>query len=331
MYMPSRTLLLTFVILGVLSICLLRHVDRYSGPSARVYGGETVIGQNVRYPWFVRTSVCGGALISPRLVLTASHCVLAPAYFMGSPIGVKNPRTWTLDDARKARVGELVTIGPSGLQYQKNKTGKIVGAYSIGGEQRKIIDVLLPPNFSIVNGSLSNDIALLVLDQPSTKQCVKISSRTVPPGSIVSVIGHGKTSAGNTIDPLKAKKGDAIAINKNDCVKMLDRLQKKTNGRYINEISRAKTLANSSNYICLKSLQTSPNTACHGDSGGPSFFDNGDPQSDILVGTVSSGATPCDMDGITLMDGVQFRTSVSANMPWIRQVAEKLDEPLNIV
>ena len=119
------------------------------------------------YPWFTSIQTqsgfafCGGTLVSSRWVLTAAHCV---------------------DSASPANL--RLVIGSNQVSQPQQ------------GEVRGVSQIIVNPAWNPAN--MANDVALLRLDNPSTKPWARLARAgdATAPGQIARAIGHGATSEG---------------------------------------------------------------------------------------------------------------------------------------
>ena len=148
---------------------------RVSQNQPRIVGGSTA--PRGAYPWMTALvergqtpsngQFCGGALIAPQWILTAGHCV---------------------EGTTAARLDV------------------IVGAYNLtettgGGQRIQVTQIISHPGYGDVNGTLSNDVALLKLATPVTNVPViplVDSASKLAAGVACRGMGFGLTSDGGT-------------------------------------------------------------------------------------------------------------------------------------
>jgi len=140
---------------------------------AKIINGE--IAQVGRYQYIAAlwpSPGCGGALISPDVVLTAAHCV------------------WKLEDDEYIYPTKI-NLGTQSLKY-------------LTGETIEVIDAVVHPEYISTNGQ-GNDIALLKLRRSSNIPPVQLVSNPtfLQEGKKLTLLGWGMTELGDKSDLLK--------------------------------------------------------------------------------------------------------------------------------
>ena len=115
----------------------LRRMLQQQSEQLRVVGGEAVVPMG-RFPWMVslrdeNMHYCGGALVAPRVVMTAAHCVSS-------------------HDAGRAFPG--VRVGSYAMD----------SADPASFQARRAVQTAVHPGFD--SPTVANDVALLLLDSP---------------------------------------------------------------------------------------------------------------------------------------------------------------------
>ncbi|GMF45510.1 unnamed protein product [Phytophthora fragariaefolia] len=150
-----------------------------------ILGGTVVSTKTKTYKVGLRSTAesenfCGGSLVSPTHVLTASHC--------------------TTYDIRWASIGSHYLNGAQ------------------DGEQVKVLSVMNNPNFS-VNIDFSNDFAVLELEYASSFKPVKLAAADdsdFKTGATTTALGWGLTNEdGNMSEELR--RVDLPLISDNAC------------------------------------------------------------------------------------------------------------------
>ena len=255
-----------------------QHVD------ARVSGGQPV--RSNAFPWTAQINLpgnkmCGGALITCQLVVTAAHCLQpfseSSLIFEGSVI---------LGDARK-------------------DSGRSFG----------ISNVAIHPDYdasgfdSSTNIPIHNDIAIITLNEPTAIKPVKIANRDPRVGSRGLVLGWGETEAGSSSAVLQQAVLEVVGAEGCDVAtgkQYFDPQSSICTGSPGTERFASRRRRPSKGKPGGKGKPPKPErldigvqqAACQGDSGGPFF----DPRSRKLWGVVSyafddEGPSSCGDEG----------------------------------
>ena len=129
------------------------------GGAAPAHAADTVVGGDLakdgRFPWMVRLSMgCGGALVAPRVVLTAGHCVAGT----GPDAAIK------------------VTAGVTDLKSTKAITARSVAVVLAAGFQGE---------------TKGDDWALVKLDRALPLKTIELSTAAAPTRGTFTVLGWG--------------------------------------------------------------------------------------------------------------------------------------------
>ena len=201
---------------------------------------------------------CGGAVIAPRVILTAAHCA-GGSY------------------AEQVRA----VVGRSNFDNIND------------GEEIDVIQEIIHPKLSRVDGKASNyDFALLILDRAVNTDKIKIlqlnSKPNIPVGTPITVIGHGYTKEGTYSVSNKLKELEMYAISNAVC--------KQSKGpewqNFEDMITDQMICAEDSPDDNVEEDK------CSGDSGGPLVIKGDDPTGadDVEVGVASWGYK-CAIEG----------------------------------
>jgi len=241
------------------------HLDLFP----RISGGQNAVPHE--FPFIVKlTSTyssgyaysCGGSIISATRILTAAHC------------------TESTDDHGGSLRSMTVTAGAHTLSSpnQNVQTRNVVG---------------LSQHSSWDSAAIREDVAILELDRPLTlNQYVKTiclaSGSSSYAGSLVTIMGWGKTDAGSSADTLQKVSVQVLGTDKcrHDATKT----------------------------ICTADPTGGHKSTCGGDSGGPLVVSEGGRYKQI--GLVSFGRGGCGANGKQTV-----YTRVTAYRNWIQQAS----------
>lgn len=247
----SKLLLLSITVLFTLG---------FISPTSAIYGGATantapnVVKVIKEYADGNRYGNCSGALMAPRVVVTAAHCVTE------TETGLLAKNVWVSPPG--ARYKDLVENGRNYLVLE--------GASSVA-ESRAIYEKYRAVSIQITSSYYSssdivedNDVAFLVLDEPlpvTTNIVIASDEETenfIDDEVVVRLYGYGQTSfqSASSSVPMTTT---------------------------MNIYTRSINIKNSA---YLKSVTS---TACPGDSGGPVIVST--PSKLYLVGIISGGQT----------------------------------------
>jgi hypothetical protein len=226
---------------------------------SRIIGG--VEAQERRYPYMaalfstdgrygMERPICGGALIAPRIVLTAAHCV---GSFDTVVLGLHDLNKW----------------GTEHIDYETH----YVGSASLLSEDdylSTVVNIFVYPQF--VRTSLYGDVALIRLNISSNYPPVAINMDTNVPHLETKLVTMGWGYSDSNFElPTTLLETTVASISEHEC---------KQHYQALNFDHMVQ-----SNVLCAL---THGNDPCQGDSGGPLIFVDQN-QTDTLMGVVSWG------------------------------------------
>jgi len=266
------------------------------GNGNRISGGEGAIPHE--FPWIVRIfggcakGLCGGALVSPKIVLSAYHC--------GYDHDQNDTKLCDHSDGQR-----FALLGQHHIR-----------SYHISSYPKKyaipIIRVIAPPNGHFDTSDYnSHDFALFVLERPAVFD-VRVRPICLPYkgqefyGKKSVAAGWGRTSVhSDKQSPVLQKV--YLKVN-----------EKRYGYKYMfgTELARGKE---------------EPGDACAGDSGGPLMFYNSTTSKYVLIGTVNGNGYDCKTgisDSIerNTTDGIW--NNVASHIDWIEKQMKYFGEPV---
>lgn len=208
---------------------------------------------------------CGAVLIAPQIVLTAAHCITDPNF------------------PDRALPG--VDIGRFYRDYPSD---------TAPFEQRRAAYTVINKNYK--RPTSLNDIALILLDEPSSAKPAKLADKdlSLDEGESLTVVGWGSTSTEYYQPSEKLMQVGVDYISNSDC-----------EGMYPGRIDECMLCAG---------MREGGKDSCQGDSGGPLLNED-----EVVVGLVSWG-TGCAQP---MKPGVY--SSVKYFSKWIKKTIKKLE------
>ncbi|MGH2945960.1 MAG: serine protease [Solirubrobacteraceae bacterium] len=154
-------------------------------PAQAVVGGRDAAPGEYPYVAHIlidRAFQCTGTLVTPTHVITAAHCSsLAPGGIANVPIG---------------QPGQLIELS---IGAHATPSASLTGGYESDGEQHVAKSVSVNPGWAGL-GSVSSDVAVVELPEPSAKEPVKIASAAErslwTAGTMATIAGFGVTESG---------------------------------------------------------------------------------------------------------------------------------------
>lgn len=232
-------------------------------PSGRIVGGQPA--STATYTWQAAVVLdegfgagdfagqfCGGSLITPRIVLTAGHCVVDT-----DPDCDLSPPGPGLCLSSPPRLGDYPG-GDGTTRLDPNDANVVLGRdvlSSGAGEEIDLQAVYLNADYhETASGTPVNDTAYLVLDEPSSQASIKLAgpgeTALWSPGRSSAISGWGRTSESDE-DGSDALRAATVGI-----------IADATCGSLYGTDFRAASM------LCAGNLAGGVDT-CQGDSGGP--------------------------------------------------------------
>merc|ERR1712142_99375 len=279
--------------------CTCGQANEKKTTMSRISGGARTTPH--RFPWMVRirdgcrgfhSGVCGGSLVSPKVVLSAYHCA-----------------------ARYGRYYDDL-CDPSDIKsYAYLGMHRADRAYRDYEERIPIIRTLHPANANIyLWGNQHHDFLMYVLEKPA-KYTNKVSPICLQHPN--AEFGGQKATAagwGRTDPPWISKKQS----------RYLKSVELTVSPRKLRHTLMFGTILEEKNGVYQD--------PCSGDSGGPLMFYNETASKYVLIGTVQGKGYDCRTGKVSEFEGfrVGVWNKVSAHMDWIQERMNALGEKLCI-
>merc|ERR1711942_77561 len=250
-----------------------------------------------QYPWIVRLvggcvgGLCGGTLVSPRVILSAFHCTI-PWY--------NHDQTQPCDHSDGKR---LAVLGRHEILYHRIREYKTI----------PVIKVFAPPHANLRSyDDRTHDFALLLLQHPA-KYTHKVSPICLPEPN-AEFGGLTATAAGwGRFEPHTVNTNQSPVLRAVD-LKVSDKKYRKRK-LFGTEVSKKDDRYQD---------------PCSGDSGGPLMYYNKTTSRYVLIGTVIGNGYDCTRDFVSTYEESTngLWNKVSAHMKWIQETMEGLGEKI---